>query len=563
MTKAAPRNIIFALVVGLVMGKPSTGHCLSDSSENKQWFRLSGSIQATAEVVRRSSNSPGYLQPTTYHNERLMLNATVTLFDQIQLPFHLYLGNGLVSYDQPFNQFGASLRLTDWLTIHGGFFSYSMSRLTFGDLRLEGGGIELTPGKFRMALFYGRGRRARAPDPVRFLPGIYDRRYWGWQIGYDNRKKGLRALLSVMKALDDTASLDCTSPLCLRPQENLVTSISFSVPVTEKIRFTSEGAVSAISHDLYATAIPDVAPPVVTNFLFAPRTSSGIDFATQSRLVLTPSSTWSVSVSSDWIGPGYATLGYVYFLGDIMRFTVSPTLQLLQGKMSMSASLGLEKDNVARTRNETTRRLIGSFSALTSLTPRISVTTSYTNYGLRSYIQQDTPRARTITQNFTVAPQLRSSLWGFRHLTMLSYSYANMQDINLISGWQSSFLGHTVNLTHSIRQPRRWGTSSNLFWIYNKAHPGGPTASYGFSQSFRIPLFARKLRLSTTLGYTQQQNDFGKAHTLSAMFSASYRWGPWGTFTVRGHYRQTRGGFYGTNPTKDFRGSFSYSKFLN
>ncbi len=530
------------------------------SGAKTQWFRLSGNVQATSEFVRRSSSS-AYLQPTTYHNERLMLSATVTLFDQVQLPFHLYLGNGLVAYDQPFNQFGASLRLTRWLTLHGGFFSYSMSRLTFGDLRLEGGGVELSPGKFRMALFYGRGRRAQAPDSTRYFGGIYERWYWGWQIGYDNRK-GLRALLSVMKAKDDTTSLVCTTPLCPKPQENLVSSITVSVPLGRQLRFTSEGAVSAISRDLYADVVPDVVPSAVAAYLFAPRLSSAVDIAAQNRLILTPSPYWSVSLNADWIGPGYATLGYIHLLSDIMRFTISPTVQLMKGKISMSGSLGLEKDNVAHTRLETTRRIIGSVSAMAMVTPKITVTTSYSNYGLRSYIQQDTPRSRIITQNFTLAPQVRSSLWGLRHLTMLSYAFSDMQDINLVSGWTSAFRGHSINLTHSIRKPRRWNTSSSLFWFFNKAQPGGPTASYGVSQSFGIPLFERKMRLSATAGYTQQSNDFGKSQTLSTSISASYRLKKWGTFSLRGSYRHTQGGFYGTQPVTDFRGTFTYTMFF-
>ncbi len=551
--------ISIGLAVGL--GGVLHGHP-ADSA--KQWVRITGGLEASAEVVLRDDNDPNTLQPTQYHAERLMLNATVVLFDQIYLPFHLYLGNGQVSYDQPFNQFGASLRLTKWLTLHGGFFSFLLSPLTFGDLRLEGGGVELNPGNFRMAMFYGRGRRARDPEPDRFFFGTYARWYWGLQMGYDNRA-GAKALLTIMKAYDDSSTLTCSSAFCPKPQENFVTSLSVAVPVRRKVSWSSEAAFSAYSRDTRSPEAFDTLPyewmDDWVEWLFVPRLSSAVDVAFQNKLFITPHPAWTVAVNADWIGPGYTTLGYVYLIGDVMRLTVSPSAILMQGKMSLSGSLGIERDNVLETRQETSRRLVGSFSGMYTATQRLSFSASYSNYGIRSYVALDSPRARIITQNLTVSPQLRSSFWGLSHMTIVSYSFSDMTDQNLLSGLRTNFRGHSVQLSHSMRPGRSWNATTSMYWIRNTAL-GAPSVSMGLNQLFSIPLAQQKMRVTIRGGISRQQSTINTSLTINTGLSASYNFERWGRLALRTAYRHTWSSYGGGRRISDFRGSLSYSIFF-
>jgi hypothetical protein len=79
----------------------------------------------------------------------------LTVFDQIVLPFELFLNSGRLGYQQPFNQFGVTPRFGSVVQLFAGWYSTRISDLTVGDSRILGGGVELSPGPLRLALHYG------------------------------------------------------------------------------------------------------------------------------------------------------------------------------------------------------------------------------------------------------------------------------------------------------------------------------------------------------------------------------------------------------------------------
>jgi len=124
-------------------------------------IRLSGNLNLTAEGYGVSGTNPRY--PSSI--ARAILQANVTLFDQIQLPFQLFLSTQQLALQQPFNQFGVSPRFFDGkLTLHAGYFATQYSEFTFGDARILGGGVETDLGNFRVAMLYGEARTALQAD---------------------------------------------------------------------------------------------------------------------------------------------------------------------------------------------------------------------------------------------------------------------------------------------------------------------------------------------------------------------------------------------------------------
>ena len=117
---------------------------LFSQEENKKNVKFSGSANITDNFYSASGIAPR--QPGNMLTG--IIRANLTLFDQIELPFELYLSTEQTRFQQPFNQFGVSPKISDWLTLHAGYFSTRISDFTFGDLRMLWGGFELTPGKF-------------------------------------------------------------------------------------------------------------------------------------------------------------------------------------------------------------------------------------------------------------------------------------------------------------------------------------------------------------------------------------------------------------------------------
>lgn len=107
----------------------------SGSVGQAQPVKLSGSFSLSSEQY--GSNGIRARRPSG--TSRAILQPTITLFDQIILPFEVYLSSEERGFRQPFNQFGVSPRLFGWLTLHAAYYSARLSELTFGDTRLLGG----------------------------------------------------------------------------------------------------------------------------------------------------------------------------------------------------------------------------------------------------------------------------------------------------------------------------------------------------------------------------------------------------------------------------------------
>ena len=170
-------------------------------------MRLSGTFSSSAELYS-STGIPARRPNSSY---RFIFAPTVTVYDQIQLPFELYYTSEDRGFRQPFNQFGVSPRLFGWLTLHGGYYSANISEFTFGDSRLLGGGFELRPGKFRLSFLYGRSQAAVATDTLLGFRGMYDRRVMAAKLGFGT-DDGFHIDLNFLRAVDDSASLQNPRP---------------------------------------------------------------------------------------------------------------------------------------------------------------------------------------------------------------------------------------------------------------------------------------------------------------------------------------------------------------
>jgi hypothetical protein len=291
-------------------------------------IRFQGSLSLAGELY--SSN--GIPARRTRDDARAVFTPTITLFDQITLPFEVYISNTDRGYQQPFNQFGVSPHFWNWLTLHGGYFSSQISDLTFGDTRLLGGGIDLTPGNFRFSFLYGRSQSAVAADTVREIRGEFARNIMAAKIGYGNTNSWFIDM-NFMHAIDDSTSLTLPqagvasdSILALyttAPTENAVGSLAFGMSFFEShVRLKAEAAISAFTNDIRS---PRLGNTQSFGSLFTPRTSSQVDGATTVNINILPANGVSVGLAGRWVGPGFVTLGYAQMPNDVMQYTIAPS----------------------------------------------------------------------------------------------------------------------------------------------------------------------------------------------------------------------------------------------
>lgn len=498
--------------------------------------RLSGSVAATAEAYTSSGDAPTQRFLPRY-GARFFVRPVLHLFGKVEVPFELSFATNVglrsgypIGFQQPFNQFGLSPQITSWLRLHGGWFSLRLSELSFGELRLLGGGIELSPGVFRFRALYGVVQQPRPLDTASGFPGAYRRWTWGGSIGFVT-EGGTEVLLHYARLLDDTTSirlarvvrdtlLGRTDTIVTPAQDNAIAALSFRIPLGQSVTVQGEAALSAYSSSLRA---PEKGLGI-PRWLFTPRYSSNLDGAATLGLTVTPSQAFSLSVNGRWIGPGFYSLGYPQLVNDVAEVTLAPSMSLAENRVRVQMSAGLQWNNLRNTRLGTTRRFIGSVGLGWQPSQQIGVDVQYANYGTRMDHENDTLRVRNVYQNVSVAPRFQFSGLGGTNMVLLSYTFSQTDDQNPLSRAASQQRSHTGMLSHSLLLPSSLSFSTTLnattattgsvqtkLWMASEAVsyaliPRRLTSAFGlsFSRMYTIA-WDTQWSLRLTLAYSLQQ----------------------------------------------------------
>ncbi len=496
---------------------------------------------------------------------RAIFTPTLTLFDQITLPFEFYISNQDRGYRQPFNQFGVNPRLWNWLTLHAGYFSSRLSDLTFGDTRLLGGGFDLTPGAFRLSVLYGRSQAAVAADTVLGIRGAYARTMLGAKVGYGN-SGGWYIDLNMLHAIDDSTSLQLPvrgsasdsvlSRYLSTPTENIVSSLDFGMSFLDGlVRLKGEAAVSAFSNDIRSPRLTDTKG---LGSLFTPRTSSQLDAASTLSLTMMPVNDVTIGLSGKWIGPGFVTLGYAQMPNDVMEFAISPSFRLFGHTTQLRSSFGLRYNNLRHDHRATTRRTITSVGVTTAPAPGLGLELDYANYGMRSAARNDTLRIDNIAQSVTVSPRYSFEGLGGSNTLVLNYSLQDFQDFNVVSGALSSNRTNAGVATWILALPSTYSFATTLM-VAGTATSSVKTTIRGLTESVGRSFLENRLSTSMTLGY----NSFTVASTSGQIvirLNASMNMGNRGTLSLM----LTSNRFNESDPSAgpsygEYQGGVSYS----
>ncbi len=478
---------------------------------------------------------------------------TLTVFDQIQLPFEFYFASGQSGFRQPFNQFGVSPRIGNWLTLHAGYYSTRLSEYTFGDTRLLGGGVELTPGSFRFSALFGRSQTSVEPDSTRGVSGTYKRTMWGGKLGYGNQNE-FHFHLNLWHAIDDSTSLQ-NEPVGVTPHENLVASVQFGVPFLDNaVQFQTEFAGSGFSNDIRSDEIDGGGP---IRSLFATRTSSQADFAARVSLNVVPVSYASIRFNTQWVGPGFVTLGYAQLPNDMFEWTIAPSVRLFESKLNIRTSFGKRRNNLRGNRLSTTNRTIWSLGINGQATEQLGVDFMYSNYGMRSAPKNDTLRIENVSQSVTVSPRYTSEAFGANSNLVLSYSFQDVNDKNVVTSQTNRNQTQSVSTVWALNFPSTLTLASSVLWTSSQL-PALKTSVFNISETAGYQFFENTLTTSLTIGYSAVKAASTDGQ-VTLNISAGYSLGAWGNFTLTLFNNSYS---YG-NPTSgtsfsEFQGTLSY-----
>ncbi|MDD5674213.1 MAG: hypothetical protein PHC61_08625 [Chitinivibrionales bacterium] len=535
------------------------GHALADVKP----LSLTGAFNATGGLY--AANGVADRQdPASY---RASLTPTVSIYDQLTLPFEFYLSSSGGGFRQPFNQFGVNPHIGTWLTLHGGYFSTQLTDLSFGDTRLLGGGIDVHPSKFRLALLYGRSQKAQQADTVVGLHGLYDRWVAAGMLGVGKTDRNFIAL-TVLRAADDTSSLHgalaAADSTQLRyyngPKENLVGTLSWGLRFLKNaVAWRGEIAGSAFSNDATDSVVTNSLAPSWLHAVFTPRYSSQFDAAGKTSLMWTPAKVFQVGLNGRWVGPGYVTLGYAGLPNDLFDITLAPSLRLDNSKYQLRPSFGVRFNNLYNTRIATTNRTIFSFTGVAQPSAAFGFDAQYSNYGTKSNARNDTLRVSNIAQALNAAPHYTFESWGANQVITATYAFQNFVDQNVVTAALDKYVVNSIAGVWSLGWPSTLSLSTTANWVNTAAALVTTTiigVNEGLSHSF---LEKNALTAGINLGYNIVAS--GKTDgQFTAGATCSYKFMQFGTFSLLLSSNRYDYGAGGSVPSfQEYQGTLQYT----
>ncbi|MBD2700806.1 hypothetical protein IC229_09165 [Spirosoma sp. BT702] len=559
------RSTLLLLLCGFWLSSPAWAQTEAPSGKSSP-VKLSGGLNAYAGFYSASGIQVRN-QPSPFG---LSGSVTVSLPGGIAIPFSAVLGNQGSSFRQPFNQFGISPTYK-WATVHAGYRNVSFSPFTLAGHTFLGGGVELNPGKLRLGAVYGRFNKAISTNIAEpdIIPA-YQRTGYAVKVGYG--KPGNYVDLIMLRAKDDSASIASvpqSSTQTVSPAENLVVGLTSRLLILQHITVELDEAVSAYTRDVRATMVSTEGSNPVTRFfgrLFTPRLSTQLTQATQAAIGYKGRNA-GIKVQYKRIDPNFQTMGAYYFQSDIESYAIAPNVTLLEGKLRLSGSYGVQYDNLANNKSARTGRQIGSLVASYNPETKFGIDLQLSNYGisqqagLRPII--DTLQLAQNNLSATVNTRYTLQKEDVIQVFNLTTTYQKLSDLNANTANQTENNNINLNLGYFYQQTTTgWGFNGMLSYTQTQlpivlgdtnrtVRFFGPTL--GATQSF----LEKKLTTSANASYLINQQFGVTGNVLTVSANAGYQVAKQQTINVSLNYLNSNTGIQ-TEKFNELRGNLGY-----
>jgi hypothetical protein len=444
-------------------------------------------------------------------------------------PFSFSYSNAGKNYSQPFNQFRFAPQYK-WIKTYTGNTSMTFSPYTLAGHMFYGGGVEVTPGKWRIAAMYGRLRKAVPFNPLDTLAqpnASYKRIGYGIKVGYETN--GDAVSFNLFTAKDDIGSLNYI-PInsTITPQQNVAMSIAFQKKLFSKVSMNVEYGVSALNTNINANAekADSVAPSHNLLEGFLPDNTTSRYFDALSASIGYQGKNYGLQVKYERIAPEYQTLGAYYFNNDMRNITLAPSVRLLKNRLSLNANAGLQQNNLDKTRASTSSRIVGAFNAQFTPNEKWNMSGNYSNFSAYTKVRPPTDpffQNGLDTLNFyqvsqTMGGSLLYSFGDTKAKQTLSANGSYQQASNKAAGTAppqlSDFVNGSLSYSYSL-------SPANLTMAI--AITGNTNSAAGVRSSFIGPavnaskaMLDKRMRVSYASSYNQ---NFGSTTTSSPVWS--------------------------------------------
>ncbi len=538
MSTISPTNVkhIYKLLAILVLPMLSMSQTIDyDNIKSSNPFKITGQISANG--VYYESNQNMNREQFTYFLQGA-LNINIYSFS-IPVSYSFSNQGENLGYDLPFDFNRISLHPKyKWAIGHIGNVNMSFSPFTLNGHQFTGGGIDLTPpGSLKISAMAGRLLKAVNDDgDPRTIPS-YDRMGYGIKANFEKEKYKIGVIGFYAK--DDENSIDSIpEQKQILPQENLVISVEAEVKLGNNFTIEGEYATSAITKDLRAEEIEnnDISP---IRILFNNRTSTEYYKAISTRLGYAIGKI-NFGLGYERIDPGYETLGAYYFNNDFENITLDISNTFFGDRLALAFNIGYQRDDLNNVKNSNTNRTVGALNANLSLSDKLNISGSYSNFSTFTNIKpnqfDDINNGNLLTEQVenldykqlsqTAALGINYVLSGKKsarqNLTM-NYTLndvSNEQGGVVRLGDASTF--HNVNLGHTIGfSKRNLSITTSLNGTYNTIGREDAT-TWGPNLSVIKKYFEKTLQTRFSVGYNTTNNSTSNISIINLRGGMTY-----------------------------------------
>jgi hypothetical protein len=341
------------------------------------------------------------------------------------------IGNLIDYIKNPINRIGIGPKYK-WIQLLLGTQVPNYSELSVGDLPVFGVGLNLTPGIFRLSVFAGTTQLAIEKDSLKNIQGIYSRKMYSGKIGI-GRDESSHLYLITSYMIDDTSSLKM-KPDSVFPQKGLMSAIDYHIEIGKSYYIKGEFAGTAFTRDQRSKVVSNNEEPLsIVSDVFKVQESSRLNFGG----ILSfgkKGKIFSFKLSSKYLGDGFVPLGYPLMQSDRFDITIEPILNIFKSKMQISSSIGQRIDNLSGARSATTNQTLLAGNLQYQLNQVLTISGSYSNFGLRNSVKNDTLKLELVSTSWNISPSLSIKSTKNIHTITAIYSQSIFDDFNTISG---------------------------------------------------------------------------------------------------------------------------------
>jgi hypothetical protein len=528
--KKESKKILLGLTLICTFCIAKKGYAQDVDLENfyKPNFKVTGTILTNAMYY--DSNMPNQRDPFTY---LLSGNLNVSAFN-FNIPlFYRITNQGKTSgYTSPFDFNRLSLMPKyKWIKAYIGNGSMTFSPYTLSGIPFKGLGLELTPkNPFKITLMGGKLLKTVTAEEAQSGIPVYERYGYGTKISFEKPQYKIGWIGFYAK--DNINSLERNTTKGVTAKENFVNSFIFSSSIIKNLNFNVEYALSVLTDDILS---PKKTRENFTDKLFSSKENTqflnavnvNFDYNIQKSLI---------GLTYERIDPNYSTLGAMYFNNDLENIVMRFSRPLHKDKIMIATNIGYQRDDLAKTKKQDTKRIVGSINLNFRVTDQLNFTGNYSNFSTYTnkkldqfelinnpnVVPADTLDYRQLSQNATINV---SYAYGKKKNQNLNFNYSIAGQANeqggIIRKGQASTI-QNYNLVHSVNYiEMKIALNSSLNYTSNEVGKNN-TSALGASVGASKKLFKDKLNSNLGILYNNSNGNNNSSAVFGIKFNNSY-----------------------------------------